>query len=55
MKKNSAKFEKDNGEIRRDLSGIDNEYFFRGDFENQRFSNINEIEVENLISYIMRY
>ena len=40
---------------RKELSSIDNEYFFRGDFDTKKFSDLNESEVENLVAYIMRY
>ncbi len=38
----------------KNISGIDNEYFFRGDFEGRKFSELDEIEVEKLVAYIMR-
>ena len=53
MKKLSSLFNKGKEDNMKKISGIDNEYFFRGDF-NEKFSNLNEVEVENLVAYIMR-
>ena len=54
MSKLSSFFNKRKNKEMKDLSGIDNEYFFRGDFEGKKFSNLDELEVENLVAYIMR-
>ncbi len=45
---------KGTGETMKKISGVDNDFFFRGDFENKNFSNLDEVEVENLVEYIMR-
>ena len=45
----------ENNNQMKDISGIDNEYFFRGDFDNKKFSDLNESEVESLVAYIMRH
>ncbi len=36
------------------ISGIDNDIFVREDFDGKKFSDLSEIEVENLVAYIMR-
>ncbi len=36
------------------FSEIDNELFFRQELEGKKLSNLDELEVENLVAYIMR-
>ena len=54
MKRFSSIFNKDKKEEKQDFTSIDNDYFFRGDFDKKKFSNLNELEVESLVAYIMR-
>ncbi len=45
---------KGKNETMKKISSVDNDYFFRGDFDDKKFSNLDEVEVENLVAYIMR-
>ena len=54
MKNNSSMKNLENSDKMNNFSDIDNEIFFRGDFDNKKFANLNDIEVGNLVAYIMR-
>ena len=55
MKKLSSKNNNKKNDKMKEISEIDNEFFFRGDFDNKKFSDLNETEVESLVAYIMRH